>query len=119
MAKKSMLEIAFEIMQDKKTISFSTLWSSIVKKLELTDEEANSKIGNFYTQLSLDGRFVALGNNKWSLRDRLKFDQIHVDTSDVYNDMEESEEDEEEEENTAETKKVDEAGNPEEDSNNI
>lgn len=114
-----MLEIAFEIMQEKKTISFSTLWSSITKKLELSEEEANSKIGNFYTQLSLDGRFVALGNNKWSLRDRLKFDQIHVDTSDVYNDMEESEEDDEDEENSTETKKVDESGNPDEDNSNI
>jgi len=97
--KKSMLEIALEVMKDKKAVSFSTIWTAICKELELTDDEKKAKVGNFYTQLSLDGRFVALGGNKWSLRDRLPYDKIHVDLSEVYNDMEsESEADEEEDE---------------------
>jgi len=97
--KKSMLDVALETMKDKKAVSFSTIWSAVCKELELTDDEKKAKVGNFYTQLSLDGRFVALGGNKWSLRDRLPYDKIHVDLSEVYNDMEsESDGDDEEEE---------------------
>ncbi|MCQ2793895.1 MAG: DNA-directed RNA polymerase subunit delta [Bacilli bacterium] len=95
---KSMIDIAYDAMQEKKTITFSVLWNTIAKKLNLTDEEKEKKVAAFYTQLSLDGRFVALGNNKWSLRDRLPYDKIHVDLSDIYNDMEEESEDEEDEE---------------------
>jgi len=96
--KKSMLEIALEVMKDKKAVSFSTVWAAVCKELELTDDEKKAKVGNFYTQLSLDGRFVALGGNKWSLRDRLPYDKIHVDLSEVYNDMESESDDEDEEE---------------------
>lgn len=103
MAKKAMIEYAYEIMQEKKSISFSTLWASVSKKAELTDQEKEKALPNFYTQLSLDGRFVALGNNKWSLRDRLPYEKVHVDLSDFYNDLEEETEGDDEEE--GETKK--------------
>lgn len=107
MANKSMLDVAFDVMEDKKSIAFSVLWNTISKKLDFSNEEKEKKVAAFYTQLSLDGRFVALGNNKWSLRDRLPYEKIHVDLSEVYNDMEEeSEGDDEEEESTpAESKK--------------
>ena len=54
MAKKAMIEYAYEIMQEKKSISFSTLWASVSKKAELTDQEKEKALPNFYTQLSLD-----------------------------------------------------------------
>ena len=31
----------------------------------------------------LDTRFASLDNNKWDLRNRRKFDEVHVDTSDI------------------------------------
>lgn len=106
MANKSMIEIAYDILSEKKSVAFSVLWSTITKKLGLTNEEKDKKVAAFYTQLSLDGRFVAIGNNKWSLRDRLPYDKIHVDLSEIYNDMEEeSEGDEEEEGESPESKK--------------
>jgi len=100
---KSMLEIAYEIMQEKKNVAFSTLYSSITKKLGLSEEDAKKKVANFYTQLSLDGRFVAVGNNKWSLRDRLPSEKTHIDMSAVYNDMDETSEDDDEEEEAEES----------------
>lgn len=113
---KAMLDVALEAMKDKKSVAFSTIWTAVCKELGLSDEEKKSKVGNFYTQLSLDGRFVALGGNKWSLRDRLPYDKIHVDLSEVYNDMEsESDEDDEEEEN----EKKDKVTPQQEDSTNI
>ena len=102
-SKKSMLEVALEIMNEKKAaMSFTSLWKAIKEKLKMSDEEANNKMSNFYTQLSLDGRFIPLGNNKWNLRDRLPFDKTHVDMSEIYNDMEEeSDEDDDDEENAS------------------
>ncbi|MCQ2792522.1 MAG: DNA-directed RNA polymerase subunit delta [Bacilli bacterium] len=115
MAKKAMIEYAYEIMQEKKSISFTTLWASVAKKAELTNEQKEKALPNFYTQLSLDGRFVALGNNKWSLRDRLPYEKVHVDLSDFYNDLEEETEGDEDEE--AETKKDESAHQSEENQN--
>ena len=57
--------------------------------IELTDEESLAKIAQFYTNLSLDGRFVTLGNNEWDLRKNQTYDKVHIDMNDVYSDIEE------------------------------
>ena len=54
-------------------------------------------MSKFYTQLSLDERFITLTDNYWDLRSRLIFEQVHLDMIDAYSD-EEDEIDEEEEE---------------------
>ena len=54
-------------------------------------------MSKFYTQLSLDGRFITLTDNFWDLRSRHKFEQVHLDMIDAYSD-EDDEIDEEEEE---------------------
>ncbi len=41
------------------------------------------KESQFYSELMLDTRFASLDNNKWDLRNRRKFDEVHVDTSDI------------------------------------
>ena len=41
------------------------------------------------TQLTLDGRFVTLGENVWDLRIRHTFDKVHIDMNEVYSDDEE------------------------------
>ena len=40
----------------------------------------------------LDNRFASLNNNKWDLRNRRKYDEVHVDTSDIEIDDEDSDE---------------------------
>ena len=49
----------------------------------------------FYTNITLDGRFITVGENRWDLRSRHKFDEVHIDMNDIYADDEEdaSEED--------------------------
>lgn len=100
MAEKAMIEYAYEIMQQEKkeSLPFATLWKLVSKKAELTKEDADKKVANFYTQLSLDGRFVASRGNKWSLRDRLKFNSAHIDLNEYYKDLESGSEDDDNEE---------------------
>jgi DNA-directed RNA polymerase subunit delta len=96
---KSLLDTAFTIMSaSKKEISFMDLFNQVAKELTLTDDEKKAMIGEFFTELTLDGRFVALTDNGWDLRARHTYEKVHIDVNDVYSDVEEGDEDEEDEE---------------------
>lgn len=94
---KSNLDVAFELVSKKKNpIEFKKLWNEVSQIQGMSTDEANEKVGKFYTQLSLDGRFITLGENTWDLRSRYTFDKVHIDMNEVYAD--EAEEDENENE---------------------
>jgi DNA-directed RNA polymerase subunit delta len=96
---KSMLDVAYELMtKTHKEVTFTDLYDQIAKTLAMNDDEKKSHIGEFYTELTLDGRFVALTDNGWDLRARHTYDKVHIDVNDVYSDVEEGDEDEEDEE---------------------
>ncbi len=98
MLNKSMLDIAYDIITTKNApIAFQEMWDEIVKIQGLNEEDARKKISRFYTNLSLDGRFVTLGENMWDLRSHHTFDKVHIDMNDVYRDVETISDDDEEE----------------------
>lgn len=91
--KKSNLDVAYEILEEREDgLSFLELWREIVKRQEYSDEVARNSIGKFYTNLVMDGRFIALKDNEWALRDRHTFKEAHIDMSEVYSDDDKSEE---------------------------
>ena len=93
---KSMLEVAYGIIGASKTpLAFAALYDGVAKELEMTQEEKDDRIGDFYTQLTLDGHFVALTDNTWDLRSRHTYDKVHIDVNDVYSDVNQSDADEE------------------------
>jgi len=95
---KSLIEFAYEFVSKQKgQTSFKKIWEYVVKEAELSPEEAAARVGQFYTNMMLDGRFVTLGENEWDLRTRHTFDKVHIDMKDVYSDVETSDDDEEEE----------------------
>lgn len=100
MSGKSNLDVAFDlIVKTGKEVSFKDIWNEIVSVQGYDEETAKRLMGQFYTNLSLDGRFVTLGDNTWDLRSRHTFDKVHIDMNDVYSDVETvSEEDVDEEE---------------------
>ena len=87
MNKKSMLDVAFDIISEKdyskNGIAFADLLEEIGRRLEMTEEELCKKASNFYTDLLRDGRFVTLGENTWDLRTRHKFEQVHIDMNEL------------------------------------
>ena len=100
MNEKSLLDYGFDVLSaSKEPVKFIDLFNKAVSLsgLELSEQDLKARMSKFYTQLSLDGRFITLTDNFWDLRSRHKFEQVHLDMIDAYSD-EEDEVDEEEEE---------------------
>ena len=99
--RESKTDIAYRLMsKKKKERNFYDLWEEIKAELaKVVDpeelENIDEDISFFYTNLTLDGRFVNVGDNKWNLRERVTFDKVHIDMNEIYNDEEEISEDEE------------------------
>lgn len=96
---KSNLDVAFELVSKKKNpVAFAKLWEEVSQVQGLSEEEAKQKVGKFYTSLSLDGRFITLGDTLWDLRSRYPFEKVHIDMNEVYSDEVEEEEEKNEKE---------------------
>ncbi|MGM0901419.1 MAG: DNA-directed RNA polymerase subunit delta [Bacillota bacterium] len=77
----SWIEIAFELLQEKKqAVSFEELVTDVLKLLKLNKAESSEKMLQFYTDLNLDGRFLGIGDNRWGLRVWYPVDQAEEDT---------------------------------------
>ena len=87
---QSRTDIAYEIVKaNKGGVSFDYLWNEVCQKLGLNVSEREELISPFYTDISLDGRFITLGDNVWDLRENNSFDKVHIDMNDIYTDDEE------------------------------
>ncbi len=73
----SFIEIAQSILEERKQgMPFQELTAEIGNFLELPEEELRSRMLQFYTDLNVDGSFLALGENQWGLREWYPFDQV-------------------------------------------
>lgn len=89
----SYTDITYRILkEEKKTLNTPTIFKKICELLGYTDEEYAEKIGDYYTSLTIDKRFVMLENGEWDIRDN------HVLNISLDEDDEEEIESEEEEE---------------------
>ncbi len=87
--KISMIEAATEIITAaSEPMKFADLWQKVKEACAISADEEASRIGHFYTDLSLSGNLLCLANNTWDLKSRHKYSPD--DVSEVYQDMEES-----------------------------
>lgn len=94
----SYTDIAYMLLKEGKvTMNTKDVFKKICELLDYTEDEYASKIGDFYTSLTIDKRFVLLDNNEWDIRDN---HSIKVELDD--------EEDEEEVEDTIEEEVIEE-----------
>ena len=85
------------LKENKKPMNTASIFKTICDLLELTDEDYSSGIGDYYTSLTTDKRFILLDNAEWDLRDKHKVDIVmDEDDEDEYPE-EEYDEDENEE----------------------
>lgn len=97
----SYTDITYKILKEnKKSMTTAALFREICELLELSDSDFDSKIGDYYTSLTLDKRFVLLKNNEWDVRDNHSVEIIIDDDEDE--EVEESEEENEETEESEE-----------------
>ena len=98
------------LSNSKKPIKTADLFKNICELLELSDEQYKNEIGDFYTSLTTDKRFVSLENAFWDLRDRhaIKIEFTDDDEDEVDEESEEEEEETEEELDEDELDEIDE-----------
>jgi len=81
---QTMTDVAFDwLSKRKKEVEFTKLWDQVAKTMKIPEEKQRRKKSQFYSDLMLDTRFASLENNKWDLRNRRKFDEVHTDTSNI------------------------------------
>lgn len=94
-------DIAYEIIkEDKKQYNTPNLFKEVCKLLNLSDEEFEEKIGDFFTALSTDQRFILIDSVNWDLKENHVV-KVVVDEGedDMPEDISEDEEDDEDEDN--------------------
>ena len=89
------VEIAYRYLKENNvTLKTPDLFRKVCDLLDFNDIQYASKIGDFYTSLTMDKRFIVLDNNEWDLREHHSV-EIVLDDDDT-EDMTEEEETEEE-----------------------
>ena len=98
----SYTDIAYEIIkEDKKQYNTPTLFKEVCKLLQLSDEEFDEKIGDFFTALSTDKRFIFIDSVNWDLKENHVVKVVVDDGEDEITDdldVEDEEENEDDEE---------------------
>lgn len=81
--------------ENKKPMNTASIFKKICELLELSDEEYANKIGDYYTSLTTDKRFILLESAEWDLKDKHKVEIVldEEDEEEVFED-EDTEEDE-------------------------
>ena len=71
------------LMENKTSMNTANIFKKISELLSLTEEEYASKIGDFYTSLTTDKRFIFLEDSaEWDLRNRHTAEIVVTDDDD-------------------------------------
>ncbi|WP_125768254.1 DNA-directed RNA polymerase subunit delta [Lapidilactobacillus wuchangensis] len=73
----SMIEVAHAILEVRgEAMPFADLVNELQSYLGASDTEIRSRLGQFYTDLNMDGSFISLGENVWGLREWYSYESI-------------------------------------------
>lgn len=64
------------LLEEKGKQNTAKLFKKIIELLELPEDTFDKKIGDYYTALSTDKRFILLEDGTWDLRSRYTSDKI-------------------------------------------
>jgi DNA-directed RNA polymerase subunit delta len=79
--KKSMIETAYtRLSASEGPMSFLDLWKDVAAEMGYTQSQFDDNIAQFYTDLSIDSRFLSQAGNKWDLRKRHSYSESVTDT---------------------------------------
>ena len=86
------------LSESKKSINTADLFKKIIELLELPSSTFENKIGDYYTSLATDKRFILLEDGTWDVRSRNTSDKVVKITDDEDEDEEEQLDEQEEQE---------------------
>lgn len=66
------------LLDEKGAMSTKDLFKEITTLLELPSKVFETKIGDYYTTLTTDKRFILLGDGCWDLRDKHTSDKVVI-----------------------------------------
>ena len=70
------------LRENKKAMNTPSIFKKICELLGLSDEEYQSKIGDYYTSLTTDKRFILLDTAEWDLKEKHKVEIVMDDDED-------------------------------------
>lgn len=85
------------LLEEKGKQTTPDLFNRIIKLLDLPQSTFDQKIGDYYTSLTTDKRFILLEDGKWDLRSRHTSDKVIKVEDDEEDELEEEIEEQEEE----------------------
>ncbi len=80
------------LKENKRSMNTASIFREICSLLELDDSEYSNKIGDYYTSLTTDKRFILLDNAEWDLRDKHKINIVIDEDDDEDEEFEEEDE---------------------------
>lgn len=84
MAQISAIDAAYNVLaQQHNAMAFEQLWNQVLSVLSIDEKLAKSKKVKLYSAMMLDPRFTSLKDNTWDLAERVKYEQKHIDTSEI------------------------------------
>jgi DNA-directed RNA polymerase delta subunit len=96
----SYTDIAYEIIkEDKKKYDTKKLFNEVCKLLELDEDTFVEQIGDFFTALTTDGRFIFIDSKTWDLKENHKVKIVVDDGDEEEIEIDETESDDNSEEN--------------------
>jgi len=97
------------IKEEKKTMNTPTVFHKICDLLGYSEDDFAEKIGDYYTSLNNDKRFVMLDNGEWDVRDHhaIELSLDEEDDEELISDEEENEEEVDEIEEDTDEENID------------
>lgn len=81
---ESMIDISFAIFEERREpIAFQKLLDEIRTLTGRSKKEIEERLPQFYTDMNVDGRFMAMNDGGWALREWYPVDQIEEETAPV------------------------------------
>lgn len=81
---ESLINITHQVLTERReSLTLAELMEEFRKLTGITDKELKEKVLQYYTDLNIDGRFLAIEENRWGLREWYPVDQIEEETAPV------------------------------------
>lgn len=96
---KSFINHAYDILKNKKEpLTFKQLFDKVMSLSGTSENDIDIKrsMSQLYTQLTFDGRFALVDDNRWDLRERRTYSETHRPINEI-NDEEDTQSDDAEE----------------------